>query len=112
MAENWQGLWPENCARAAKRVVVSERFKDEDGKPLEWQVEPLTAWKMQAICREGAGGSGLGMRLLAAAVSEPDLNSAELQDKWGVMGADRLLLAMLSPGEMAVLESAFREVNL
>lgn len=104
-------FWPENCERSAKRLVVSARFCDEEGRPVEWQVEPLAAKDLLALYREG-GGRNVGLRLLAAAVSEPDLRSAELQDRWGVMGAEQLLLAMLSPGEYQRLEEAFREVNL
>lgn len=114
MAEKAAGeaaFWPENCVRSAKRLVVSSRFCDEEGQPMEWQVEPLTAKDLLALYREG-GGRNVGVRLLALAVSEPDLRSAQLQDRWGVMGAEQLLLAMLSPGEYQRLEEAFKEVNL
>lgn len=111
MAEDLRAFWPDNAVREALEVVVSERFCDESGEAIKWRIEPLVAADLQAIYREG-GRESAGLRLLAAAVSLPDLADAELQDKYGVMGAEQLLLKMLSPGEFGVLERAFAEVNL
>ena len=32
-----------------KKVAVSERFKDEDGKVVEWEIRPLTAQEDQIL---------------------------------------------------------------
>lgn len=112
MAEGTERFLSENCRREAVEVVISERFLDESGKAIFWRIEPISAAELQAIYREGEPKSGAGLRLLAAAVSYPDLRAAELQDSYGVLGAEQLLLKMLSPGEFKVLEQAFAELNL
>lgn len=112
MAEEMRAFWPENCRREGRRVVVSERFKDERGEPVAWEIKPMSAAELQAVYRESGGKGGVGLRLIAEAVQWPDLASAELQDMYGVMGAVPLLLRMLTPGEFAVLEQAFIDLNL
>ena len=41
----------------------------------------------------------------------PDLNDAALQDSYGVMGAENLITAMLSPGEFEDYAAKVLEVN-
>ncbi|EQG32401.1 phage XkdN-like family protein [Clostridioides difficile DA00129] len=41
----------------------------------------------------------------------PDLHDAELQNSYGVMGAEELLTTMLTPGEYTDLSSEVGEVN-
>lgn len=110
--EGYEGFYPESCGRAAVELIVSERFCGADGQAAVWRIEPISAADVQAVYREGATPGGAGLRLLAAAVSYPDLRSVELQDAYGVMGAEQLLLKLLSPGEFAKLEKAFVELNL
>lgn len=102
--------------RPVVKVVVSERFRDEDGMPVAWELRPVTAEDMQELfaAREAAdaSGGGLLLRLLAQAVVYPDLQDAALQDSYGVLGAEELLLRMLSPGEYRVLLAAFERQNL
>ncbi|MBR2504679.1 MAG: hypothetical protein IKB61_01905, partial [Elusimicrobiaceae bacterium] len=50
-------------------------------------------------------------KLAAECTVYPDLNDKELQDSYGVMGADELLKAMLSPGEYAEYCNKVSEVN-
>jgi hypothetical protein len=113
-------------AQAAKRenlrVAVSARFVDEAGEPILWELKPLSAADMQsyladcAAKREFAGGrlkqEEIMLGLLAKSVVYPDLQDAELQDSYGVMGAENLLLAMLSPGEYRALQKAFEGLNM
>ena len=102
------------AARPEVQVVVSERFRGEDGQALAWRLQPVTAEDMQRLWAAGNadGGSGLVLRLLARAVVYPDLQDAALQDSYGVLGAEELLLRMLSPGEYRVLLAAFEKQNL
>lgn len=48
--------------------------------------------------------------LVMACVVEPDLQNAELQAAWGVMGAESLLQKMLLPGEYAELSQAVSRI--
>ena len=94
---------------------ASKRFVDVDGVPVEWELRCVSSTEDEEIRRSAvkrtAGGRGqpasetdvslyLG-RLAAKCTVFPDLNDMSLQDSYGVMGADHLLRAMLTPGEYA-----------
>ena len=49
--------------------------------------------------------------LTALAVVEPDLNNAELQKAWGVLGSEKLLTKMLYVGEFANLLEAVQDLS-
>lgn len=122
MANELAAFLAENTQRKNLKVAVSARFKDVNGDPVLWELCPLSAGDMQDILAAGnaaAEFSGKGRRqrellvaLLAKSVVTPDLTAAELQDSYGVMGAEQLLLAMLSPGEFSALERAFVSLNM
>ncbi len=122
MAHELAAFLAENTRRDNLKVAVSARFKDADGAPVLWELRPLSAGDMQELLAAGDaaaefGGKGrrqqdLLLALLAKSVVTPDLTAAALQDSYGVMGAEQLLLAMLSPGEFRALERAFASLNL
>ena len=91
-------------AQNAKRVenvklVVSDRFTDEDGKPLEWEVRCISSREDETLRRDcqyrvqvpGKRGSFRQefdnvlylAKLAAACTVYPNLNDAELQDSYG-----------------------------
>ena len=102
-----------------KKVVVSNRFKDEKGKPIPFEIKALSADEndeLQRRCMVNIpvpGQRGQYTReldqikytamLLTESVVYPDLNEAELQDSYGVRGAESLLRKMLYTGEYNVL---------
>ena len=109
--------------------VASERFINrETGKPEEWEIKRITA-KENSVIRKGcmrtipAPGGRKGQftqdfdaNLYQAKVSVactvwPDLNSAELQDSYHVMGAENLIQTMLTPGEFEDYSAKVLEVN-
>lgn len=109
------------------KYVVSKRFVDEKGNPIEWEIRAITAEEDEAIRKAcikrvpipGKKGqytyetdTNLYLaKLAAASVVYPDLNDAQLQDSYGVLGAENLLKAMLTPGEYAELIQKVQEVN-
>ena len=107
-----------------KKVAVSERFKDEDGKVVEWEIRPLTAQEDQ-ILREAnteikelkgkkfpqLDSNKYSAMLISACVVYPDLQSQELQDSYGVKNKPDLLTAMLLPGEFQDLFSEVQKIN-
>lgn len=107
------------------KFVVSKRFLDEQGKPIEWELRALGTEESEAIKREctrrvKVGGNRftvevdedkMGGKMAAACVVYPDLNDAALQDSYKVMGADQLLKKMLSMGEYAILAKKITELN-
>lgn len=102
-----------------KKVVVSNRFKDEKGKPIPFEIKALSADENDELQRRCMisipvpGQRGQYTReldqikytamLLTESVVYPDLNEAELQDSYGVRGAESLLRKMLYTGEYNVL---------
>ena len=105
------------------KVVVSERFTNEDGNPIEWVLHPISTKLVEEITKRNTkttikngkkestvNEENLNAELLEAVVLYPSLNDAELQDSYGVSSANELLGAMLYPGETQVLTAALQEV--
>ncbi len=102
-----------------KKVVVSNRFKDEKGKPIAFEIRALSADENDELQRRCMisipvpGQRGQYTReldqikytamLLTESVVYPDLNEAELQDSYGVRGGEALLRKMLYTGEYNML---------
>lgn len=101
-----------------RSVAISKRFV-EDGKPIEWTIQPITSIQDEAIrkkCTRKVQIVGkknqytkevdtdlyLG-KLASACVAYPDLQDIELQDSYGVNSAEELVKAMLTAGEYATL---------
>ena len=101
----------ENITYAATKSLV-----DENGKPLEWIIKPLTTKENEAMrdeCmievpikgkpnmyRPKLNTSKYLAKMLVASVVEPNLYNKELQDSYEVMTPEDLLQAMVDdPGE-------------
>jgi hypothetical protein len=105
---------PENI-----KVVLSDRFVDEKGKPLEWEIQAINAKEddeIKAECTKSVmipgkkdqytmqmDGIEYIAKLTAACVKYPDLYDAELQDNYKVKTPVDLLGTMLLPGEKTEL---------
>lgn len=84
---------------------------DENGKPLMWTVRAISTKESEAIreaCttevpvtgkpgmyRQKVNTHKLLARYICAAVVEPDLNNKELQDSYGVLSAEDLIVEMI-----------------
>jgi len=107
--------------------VVSKRFIGDDGKPEEWEICSITPTEDEALrkaCTKKVPMPGkrnqfipetdynayLG-KLAARCTVFPNLNDAELQNSYGVMGSDAVLKVMLTPGEYADYLAKVQEVN-
>lgn len=108
------------------KYVASKRFV-ENGKPIEWDLKAITSDEDESIRRactkrvQVPGKKGqynqetdyakyLGT-LAVKCIVFPNLNDAELQNSYGVMGGDSVLKAMLKPGEYQDLLQKIQEVN-
>lgn len=113
----------ENIKVAASRALV-----DEAGNPLLWEIRPLTTKEDNAIRDECTvevpvtGKPGLFRprlntnkylaKLAAACTVYPNLNDKELQDSYGAMGAEQLIMEMLDdPGEFNAYMGKIQEYN-
>ncbi len=106
--------------------VASKRFTNEAGA-IPWEISCITSTEDEALRKSctkrvpvvGKRGQHtqetdynlyLG-KLAAMCTIHPNLDDAELQNSYGVMGADALLKTMLTPGEYADYLTKVQEVN-
>ncbi len=100
-----------------KEVIISDRFV-ENGKPVPFTIRPITQEENGKLMRKHTKKDKSGnevfdrvsynQELMASAVVFPDLENAELQKAYGVLGATKLLVNMLYIGEYGML---LQEVN-
>ena len=104
-----------------KEVIVSDRFR-ENGKTVPFVIRPITQQENETLMKKHRSvdkKSGVeqfnrisyNREMTAMAVVEPDLNNAELQKQYGVLGADKVLSAMLYVGEYGTLMEAVQELS-
>ena len=101
--------------------VASKRFVDADGNPVKWILRPVSSKDDNAIKDEciklngkerGFDAAKYQVKLCASAVVFPNLNSVELQDSYGVRGAEALLLELLPiSGEFNALLNKVTEIS-
>lgn len=125
---NLQAFFAQNIEKVGiEEHVVSKRFKDENGKPIPWQFGAIdgeldTANRKACTYRVPVPGKkGMfipetdfelyTLKNAVATIKFPDLNNAEFQSSYGVMGAEALLQKMLLPGELAEVKKVTQEVN-
>lgn len=113
--------------REVEKVLVSKRFKDADENIMKWEIQAITSGEDEELRKQCTKkvqipgkldryrmelDSDKYIGLLAAKCTLfPDLWDAQLQDSYGVMGADVLLKAMLFPGEYAEYLQKVQAVN-
>ncbi|MGE5703547.1 MAG: phage tail assembly chaperone [Clostridia bacterium] len=112
-------------AEVTEDFVVSERFKNKDGKSVPWKLRSMTEAENEEIrksatkrvkVRTGVYTAETNTeeymaKLIVASVAFPDLKNADLQKSYGVMGAELLLRKMLLPGEYTALVQKVQELN-
>ncbi|MFD2170313.1 phage tail assembly chaperone [Tumebacillus lipolyticus] len=111
-------------ADGIEELVVSERFKDSDGKPIPWKLRWMTEAENEEIRKSATkrvkvkgqyvqetSPEDYMAKLVVSSVVFPDLKNAALQNSYGAVGADNLLRKMLLPGEYARLIEKVQEIN-
>ena len=111
-----------------KKVVVSPRFKDGKGYPIEWEIKAISCTENEDLQRQAMVSrkqpNGQVTReldsikylalLVAESVVFPDLLNAKLQDSYGVKTPTELIKKMLYPREfnsLAEMVTAFSQVD-
>lgn len=125
---NLSAFLAENALKVENiKHIVSKRFVDENKKPMVWEIACITSSEDEALrkdCTKRVSIPGkknqvtletdynlyIG-RLAAKCTVFPNLNDVKLQNSYGVMSADALLKAMLTPGEYADYLVKIQEVN-
>jgi len=125
---NLQAFFAQNVEKVSiEEHVISNRFKDENGNPIPWKFGAIDG-DQDAANRKACtkrmpvpGKKGMYMpetdyelytlKNAVSTVKFPNLNNAELQTSYGVMGAEALLQKMLLPGELTKVKQIAQEVN-
>ena len=107
---------------------ATKSLADENGKPLEWVLKPLSTRENENIrdeCmievpvkgkpnvyRPKTDMNKYQTKLMCAAIVSPDLNNAELQNSYGVMSAEDLLKEMVDdPAEYTDLMLFVQQIS-
>lgn len=107
-----------------QKVVISERFKDEKGKPVCFEIRPLMEKEVERIrksctkriktkkgTKDETDYEILGAKMVVESMVFPPLKSEELQKSYNVFGAEELIQTMLTAGEYTNLVSKVQEVS-
>jgi hypothetical protein len=107
---------------------VTKSLTDENGEPLLWEIKPITTRENEEIresCtvevpvkgkpnlyRSKTNMGDYQVKLMCAAIVEPDLNNKDLQDSYGVMTPEDLLKEMIDdPAEYTDLMMFVQEIS-
>lgn len=119
-------LYFKECSTESKLIkyAPSKRFKNREGKPLEWTLKTITTAENEELVKECEKSvktrAGIerytdtqkyGKLLVAACVVEPNLNREDLQNNWGVTCAEDVPVKMLMAGEYLNLLKKINDIN-
>lgn len=124
---DFSAFFKENViVRENVKIPVSDRILDKDGKPVEWEIRALSISEDENIQKDcqiqipvpgkrGVFTTRLDTpkyvrKLAVACTVYPDLHDQDLQNNYGVMGAEALLAKMLLPGEYAAYLDRIQEI--
>lgn len=123
---NLNVFFKENNIQVANiKYVASNRFKDDAGAPVEWEMQVLSNKHMESIRnkymkkiiekngtqRIDFDSKGFTKELMTTCIVYPNLNDKELQDSYGLMDAYELLQELLTVGEFTALENKIAELH-
>lgn len=106
--------------------VASPRFKDENGEPIYWELHGVTNNEIDKLQKRNTkyapvkgtrevqrsfNAEQFALDLTIQSIVYPNLHDVELQQSYDACGAEELLKAMLTPGELADLILAVNEAN-
>jgi len=106
-----------------EKFVLSNKFKDENGKELQFEIRPLTEKEVSNIrkactkriktksgVQEEIDSVLMANKMIVESVVFPPFKSEELQKSYSVIGAEELVQTMLTSGEYAKLISKIEEI--
>lgn len=116
MARSLSAFLAQNAKKVDNRkIALSPRFVDENGKAMEWEITCITAAENQKLRKDclrnipitGKRGqytqemdtAQYQARLATRCTVFPDFNDAALQESYGAMSAEQLVGEMLTPAE-------------
>lgn len=110
------------------KYPATKSLVDDDGKPLLWEIQPLSTKKNESIresCtieipvkgkpnlfREKLDSTKYTAKLIASSVVYPDLYDKDLQDSYNAMTPEELIMEMIDdPGEYGDFAQFITEFN-
>ena len=97
--------------REEKELILTERLLADGGQML-FCIRPMSQRENEDIwLRSGEDEKRYEAMVLAESVVFPDLKDAQLQNSYGVIGAERLLGRLLLAGEYDRLRKAVECIN-
>lgn len=110
-----------SVAGQTKEVVISDRFKDENGKVAPFVIQAISQEENEKLARlsqtvDKKGQKSLDYvlytrRLVLACVKEPDLKAKEICDYYGTVDPLEVPGKMLNIGEYSLLTDAIMDLN-
>ncbi len=95
--------------REEEEILLTERLT-ENG--MLWRIRPMTQRENEEIWKRcGEDEKRYQETVLAESVVFPDLKDANLQNSYGVIGAERLLARLLLAGEYDCLRREVERIN-
>ena len=107
-----------------REVIISDRFRDENGKIIPFKIRPLTQEENEALskqCRRSRKVNGqpveyldqaeYSRRVVVAGTVEPNFAAKEICDFYKVMDPSQVPGKMLRAGEFAALMKAIMKVS-
>lgn len=114
-------LHPEKPEDIKKEVIISERFKNQDGTVQPFIIKPLTQGKVEQLARECKikaqhnknydAEVELGNKMIIAATVVPDFTARELCDAYGTLDPVEVVKKMLLYGEATALAKAIADLS-
>ncbi len=105
--------------RKNKKIVVSDRFTEEDGTLVEWEIKSISSQEYEKMVKDNTyqkngveklNEENFASTFLGKTVVFPNLNDKELQDSYGVMSIYDLISEMLLPGETQYLQEEIKKL--
>lgn len=110
------------------QYAATKSLTDENGKPLLWEIKPLTSKETNKITedctiqeqipgkpnmfRNKIDSTKLLTKMMVASIVFPNLNDKDLQDSYGVMTPEDLITEMIdNPGEFNEFGKFINEFN-
>lgn len=104
---------------SSTKVFASTRFLDDDGNQIPFEIMPILqeeSEKLKELCYKASNENLIFdeelyiTKLVCKCVIYPDLNNAELQKNYGVLGEEKLIKTMLLAGEFSNLLKSIEHI--
>jgi hypothetical protein len=107
-----------------KEVIISDRFQDENGKPVPFKIRALTQEQNDALIKQATrrvkvngqpteqlDSVDFSRRMVVAATVDPDFHNSELCQAYGVLDPLQVPGKMLFSGEYNKLLQAINDLS-